>query len=142
MDTLKPTAIIEARLRLDKWLWHARFHKSRTLAAAACATGRIRLNGIPVEKSHQKVAPGDVLTFPLGARIRIVRVVALGARRGPASEAQALYEDLTPPADAVAAAADASAPVVGHAGGARPTKAERRALDRLHDREPSGGSDR
>ena len=135
MTTLKPTAIIEARLRLDKWLWHARFHKSRTLAAAACATGRIRLNGIPVEKSHQKVAPGDVLTFPLGARIRIVRVVALGARRGPASEAQALYEDLTPPADA-------PAPVVGHAGGARPTKAERRALDRLHDREPSGGSDR
>lgn len=140
MDPLKPPAAIEARLRLDKWLWHARFHKSRTLAAAACATGRIRLNGGVVDKTHQKVAPGDVLTFPLGARIRIIRIVALGRRRGPAPEAQALYEDLTPPAEAAAIEDDSSA--VRPAGSGRPTKAERRALDRLQDQDVPGGSGR
>lgn len=124
------------RLRLDKWLWFARFHKSRSLATAACAAGRIRLNGAVVDKAHQKVAPGDVLTFPLGARIRIVRVIALGSRRGPAPEAQALYDDLTP-----APEAPALSPAVASraAGSGRPSKAERRALDRL--REPDVGED-
>lgn len=84
------------RLRLDRWLWHARFHKSRSLAAAACTAGRIRLNGTLVAKAHQQVRPGDVLTFPLGARIRVVRVLALGVRRGPSPEARTLYEDLSP----------------------------------------------
>jgi ribosome-associated heat shock protein Hsp15 len=84
-------------LRLDKWLWHARFYKSRTLAAAACSSGRIRINGVPVAKSHRQLKPGDVLTFPHGTHIRIIRVLALGSRRGPASEARLLYQDLAPP---------------------------------------------
>ena len=82
------------RLRLDKWLWHARFHKSRTLAAAICGMGRIRLNGNTVTKPHQAVKPGDVLTFTVGGQVRAVRILALGARRGPAVEARTLYEDL------------------------------------------------
>ena len=84
-------------IRLDKWLWHARFFKTRSLAARAVAEGRVRLNAERVEKPAQSVGPGDALTFPQGNRIRVVRVRALGTRRGPAPEAQALYEDLTPP---------------------------------------------
>ena len=84
-------------LRLDKWLWHARFYKSRTLATAACQA-RIRINGVPVGKSHQQVKPGDIITFAHGSHIRIVRVLALGTRRGPATEARLLYQDLAPPA--------------------------------------------
>jgi ribosome-associated heat shock protein Hsp15 len=83
-------------LRLDKWLWYARFYKSRTLAAVACSSGRIRINGVPVAKSHRHLKPGDVLTFPHGSHIRIIRVLALGSRRGPASEARLLYQDLAP----------------------------------------------
>ena len=87
-----------AGLRLDKWLWYARFCKSRALASRLCAAGRVRLGGTLVHKAHQAVRPGDVLTFPLGPHIRVVRVLALGERRGPPAEARGLYEDLDPPA--------------------------------------------
>jgi ribosome-associated heat shock protein Hsp15 len=82
-------------LRVDKWLWQARFFKTRALAAQVAAKGRLRINRSVITKSHHRVRPGDVLTFPQGAIIRVVRVLELGSRRGPASEAQALYEDLT-----------------------------------------------
>lgn len=84
----------EDGLRLDKWLWHARFCKSRSLAAELAEKGRIRINRVPVSKPHYRLRPGDVLTFPQGSTIRVVRVLALGTRRGPASEARTLYEDL------------------------------------------------
>jgi len=84
----------EERLRLDKWLWFARFFKSRSLAQKLCESGRLRINGQVVRKTHQTLRPGDVLTFPKGRDIRVIRVVALGTRRGPAPEAQTLYEDL------------------------------------------------
>lgn len=87
----------DARLRVDKWLWQARFFKSRSLAADVAASGHLRLNGNHVRKGAQPVRPGDMLTFPQGDKIRVVRVLAIGVRRGPASEAQVLYEDLTPP---------------------------------------------
>lgn len=87
----------EGRLRLDKWLWYARFYKSRALASALCDQERVRINGVGPVKAHHPVKPGDVLTFPLGRHIRVIRVVALGTRRGPAEEARALYEDLAPP---------------------------------------------
>jgi ribosome-associated heat shock protein Hsp15 len=96
----------EQRLRLDKWLWYARFYKSRTLAAGACTTGRIRVNGAPIDKAHQVIKTGDVLTFPHGPHIRILRVLALGARRGPPSEARFLYEDLAPLSGSESARAD------------------------------------
>lgn len=83
--------------RLDKWLWFARFFKTRSLAARLCEGGRVRINRVPVAKAHQAIRVGDVLTFPQARQIRVVRVLALGDRRGPASEAQRLYEDLAPP---------------------------------------------
>jgi ribosome-associated heat shock protein Hsp15 len=84
-------------LRLDKWLWQARFFKTRTLAATLAGRRRIRVNSTLVTKPHYRIRPGDVLTFPQGKTVRVVRVVDLGIRRGPASEAQALYEDLGEP---------------------------------------------
>jgi ribosome-associated heat shock protein Hsp15 len=84
-------------LRLDRWLWFARFFKTRGLATAACAAGRVRLEGTGPARPHAAVRPGQVLTFVQGRHVRVVRVVALGIRRGPAPEAQALYEDLAPP---------------------------------------------
>ncbi len=84
-------------IRLDKWLWQARFCKSRSLAAALVAAGRLRVNSDRVTRPARAIGPGDVLTFPQGGTIRVVRVLAAGERRGPAVEAQGLYEDLSPP---------------------------------------------
>lgn len=81
-------------IRLDKWLWQARFFKSRDLAAEVAESGHLRINGQPTKKPGAGVAVGDVLTFPQGSRIRLVRIAALGLRRGPATEAQTLYLDL------------------------------------------------
>jgi ribosome-associated heat shock protein Hsp15 len=86
-----------ATLRLDKWLWHARFFKSRSQAASFCGGGRVRLNRRPIEKASAAVRVGDVLTFAHASGIRVVRVRALGARRGPPAEAKALYDDLVAP---------------------------------------------
>lgn len=83
--------------RLDKWLWHARFYKTRTLAAAACRAGRVRLNGVRVDKSSTAVGPGDVLTLAQGSHVRVVRVAALGQCRGPAAAARQLYTCLDTP---------------------------------------------
>ncbi len=84
-------------LRIDKWLWYARFCKTRGLAARLAAGGRLRCAGAIVTKPHHPVRPGLVLTFPLGRHIRVIRVVALGHRRGPPAEARGLYQDLEPP---------------------------------------------
>jgi ribosome-associated heat shock protein Hsp15 len=81
-------------LRLDKWLWQARFFKTRSLAGQIAAKRKIRVNRVIVTKSHYKVRPGDVLTFAQGHSIRVVRVLALGVRRGPAPEARTLYEEI------------------------------------------------
>jgi ribosome-associated heat shock protein Hsp15 len=80
-------------LRIDKWLWHARFYKTRSLAQAAACSGVLRLNNARVQKPSVTVKPGDILTVPRGYRdVAVVRVQNLGARRGPAPKAQALYE--------------------------------------------------
>ncbi len=86
----------EPSQRLDKWLWCARFFKTRDLAAAQCEGGRIRVSGQVVRKAHYAVRPGDVLTFAQGRAIRVVRVLGLAERRGPASAAAMLYSDLAP----------------------------------------------
>jgi ribosome-associated heat shock protein Hsp15 len=78
--------------RLDKWLFHARFYRTRPLAQAATAAGRIRLNGMKVEKPGHALKPGDVLTLGKGAEVIAVRVLAVAERRGPASQARSLYE--------------------------------------------------
>ncbi|SDE45883.1 RNA-binding S4 domain-containing protein [Limimaricola pyoseonensis] len=89
-------------LRLDKWLWQARFFKTRGLAAALVTKGRVRVNGQPAARPSRGVGPGDVLTFPQGRAIRVIRILALGERRGPASEARGLYDDLDPPVTSAA----------------------------------------
>ena len=83
----------EDALRIDKWLWQARFFKSRALAAKAVAAG-IRINGQRTDKTHALVRPGDVLTFKQAKSVRLIRVEAIGTRRGPAPEAVTLYADL------------------------------------------------
>ena len=83
-------------LRLDKWLWFARLMKSRSDAQELCESRRLRLDGRVIEKASTVVRPGQVLSFPKGNRIVAVRVEALADRRGPYSEAQHLYTDLSP----------------------------------------------
>ena len=85
-------------IRLDKWLFQARFLKSRGLASDLIAEGRVRVYGQPTDKPHRPVGEGDVLTFALHGHVRVVRILATGTRRGPAPEAQGLYEDLAPAA--------------------------------------------
>ncbi|MBV8978246.1 MAG: RNA-binding S4 domain-containing protein [Alphaproteobacteria bacterium] len=80
------------RIRIDKWLWHARFYKTRALAQAAVSAGRIRRNEVRIEKPGADVKPGDILTLARGGQIAVVRILACGLRRGPAKEAQELYE--------------------------------------------------
>ncbi|MGJ8610424.1 MAG: RNA-binding S4 domain-containing protein [Octadecabacter sp.] len=111
-------------IRLDKWLWHARFFKSRGLAAALVKSGRIRVDGTPISKPSRAIAPGVVLTFPKEDEIRVVKVLCVGVRRGPAPEAQALYEDLTP-------AREPRIDPLEHRVGGRPTKKNRRDMDIL-----------
>jgi len=82
-------------IRLDKWLWHARFFRSRSLAGKVCGSGRIRVDGKIVQKAHFGIRVGQVVTFPQSHHIRVVKVLGLGTRRGPAPEAQLLYEDLS-----------------------------------------------
>jgi ribosome-associated heat shock protein Hsp15 len=83
--------------RLDKWLWHARFFKTRGLATKLVSAGHVRIDGDRVSKPSHAIRPGLTLTFPQAKRVRIIRIEALSTRRGPAPEAQTLYTDLTPP---------------------------------------------
>jgi ribosome-associated heat shock protein Hsp15 len=95
------------KIRLDKWLWRARFVKTRALAAQLCVEGCIRIDGAIVEKASATIRPGQVLTFSLGRHVRVIAVAALGERRGPAAEAQTLYRDLAPPSAETALPRDA-----------------------------------
>ena len=98
----------ETRQRIDKWLWCARFFKTRGRAGEAATSGGLRINGRHCTKAATLVGPGDELSFPQAGRIRAIRVEAIGARRGPAVEAQTLYTDLAP--EPVEEAADDTAP--------------------------------
>jgi ribosome-associated heat shock protein Hsp15 len=115
-------------LRIDKWLWAARFFKTRSLASDACGGGKVDVND-EAAKPAKPVRAGDLIriTLPQGRR-RIVKVLALDDRRGSAAAARALYEDLTPPEPARARQAP---PPYRPQGAGRPTKRERRQLDRL-----------
>lgn len=106
-------------IRLDKWLWQARFFKTRTLAATQVSAGKVRVDGTLVTKPARAVGPGMVLTFAQVDTIRVVRILACGDRRGPAPEARALYDDLTPPP------ATRSVPNPGYDGGGRPSRKDR-----------------
>lgn len=113
---------ITATLRLDKWLWQARFFKTRSLAARVVSGGHVRVNATKTAKPAHKVGPGDTLTFPQGHEIRVVRICDTGTRRGPATEARTLYEDLT-------LIKDSAPQPPRYEGKGRPTKKDRRSLD-------------
>jgi ribosome-associated heat shock protein Hsp15 len=119
------------RQRIDRWLFFARVVKSRSLAAKLVQAGKVRRNRDKLELASAQVGPGDVLTLTLERRVLVYRVVQPGTRRGPAEEARLLYEDLTPPAEGGSAIEEPAA--ARDQGAGRPTKKERRALDRLKD---------
>lgn len=118
--------MIEPRqsIRLDKWLWQARFFKARSISAKVVNAGHVRLNGVKVKKTSTPIKVGDTLEFLQVETIRIVKLKALGTRRGPAPEAQSLYEDLTPIPET-----PETKPEIERKG--RPTKRERRAIDKI-----------
>ena len=115
-------------LRIDKWLWAARVFKTRSLAAAACDGGKVDVND-QAAKPAKAVRAGDYIkvTLPQGRR-RVLKVIGLDERRGGAAHARLLYDDLTPPEPP---RPRWGAPPLRPAGAGRPTKRERRALDRL-----------
>lgn len=119
--------------RIDVWLWHARFYKTRSLASKMVRGGKVRLNGNICKKSSSVVTPGDILTYVRADDIYIAKVLGIGTRRGPAPEAQLLYEDLTPPKE-INKDQPREISILREKGLGRPTKADRRAIDRLMDR--------
>jgi ribosome-associated heat shock protein Hsp15 len=120
--------------RLDRFLFFSRAVKSRTLAQKIIESGAIRVNSEKTDKSDFKVGAGDVLTMGMHNRVLIWRILDPGTRRGPAPEAQALYEDLSPPPLPRAEQSPYDAAIAARAPGAgRPTKKERRDTDRLRD---------
>lgn len=118
-------------VRADKWLWAARFFKTRSLASAACNAGHVKLNGTSI-KPARPVRRGDHLEIVTPGGERIVDVLELAERRGPATVARTLYDDKTPappPKEEVAPA------VVRERGQGRPSKRDRRLLSRLRGRD-------
>lgn len=136
------TATQSTPQRLDKWLWYARVVKTRSLAAALVTRGRVRVNRERTQKPSQLVKPGDVITASVSREVRVLKVLLPGTRRGPASEAQTLYEDLAPvstsrqsPGGAPGEVSDkpnsGRANAVLDTGSGRPSKKERRQIVRL-----------
>ncbi len=119
------------RLRVDKWLWAARFYKTRSLAAEEIGKNRVQVNG-DVAKASRELKPGDTVAFRQGEVTRTVRVLGLSAQRGPAPVAQQLYEETAESLAAQAAAREARRlsrePALAIEQG-RPTKRDRRRLD-------------
>jgi ribosome-associated heat shock protein Hsp15 len=126
-----------AKIRIDKWLWQARFFKSRGLAGEVAGSGSVRVNGERIGKPAHAIRAGDVLTFPQAGHIRVIRVISFGTRRGPAPEAQALYDDLDPPASRATGAEDIASVKAGlhDPSSGRPTKRERREIVAMRRRD-------
>lgn len=80
--------------RLDKWLWCARFMKARSDCAGLVSEGAVRINRLPTDKAHARLRIGDVLTVAIRGDVRVLKVLALAARRGPAAEARTIYEEI------------------------------------------------
>jgi ribosome-associated heat shock protein Hsp15 len=118
------------RQRIDKWLWHARLVRTRTAAAELTASGHVRLNGARIDAPGRAVKAGDVLTVALDRVVRVLKVTGFAERRGPARSTDGLYEDLAPRAGSREGPPQAHASTRA-AGAGRPTKRERRAIDRF-----------
>ncbi|HVY57682.1 MAG TPA: S4 domain-containing protein [Xanthobacteraceae bacterium] len=124
----------DERQRIDKWLWHARVVRTRSAAAALAASGHVRLNGGRVDAPARPVKIGDVVTVALDRRVRVLKVLRFADRRASAAVTEGLYEDLSPglgPPDAPPADNALRSPGAGR----RPTKQDRRAIDRLLGRD-------
>ncbi|UXN62226.1 RNA-binding S4 domain-containing protein [Phyllobacterium zundukense] len=119
------------RQRIDKWLFFARVVRSRALAAKLVSGGNVRSNKDKIDQPSHGVKPGDVLTITLDRRILVYKVVSGGTRRGPAEEARTLYEDISPPPPAKDGITALDGLPKRDAGSGRPTKRERRQVDRL-----------
>jgi len=122
----------ESRQRIDKWLFFARVAKSRSLGAKLAQSGHVRVNREKIDQASHQLKPGDVLTITLDRGVLVYRVLAPGARRGPAEEARTLYEDLSPPP---LPREEFSLAAFRDAGAGRPTKRDRRETDRLLNNE-------
>jgi ribosome-associated heat shock protein Hsp15 len=121
------------RQRIDKWLWHARVVRTRSAAAALAASGHVRLNSARIDAASRAVRIGDVVTVALDRRVRVLKVTGFAARRGGAMAAHDLFEDLSsPPARAPEGPEGAA---VREGGTGRPTKQDRRAIDRFTNRD-------
>ncbi|WP_182417810.1 RNA-binding S4 domain-containing protein [Bartonella sp. HY038] len=121
------------KLRIDKWLFFSRLLKSRSLAAELANSGKIRVNKQKIDKASYLVKADDVLTISYNQRIKTIKIVALGERRGPAVEAQQLYQDLTPVETAEEKLARQALEAQTQTG-PRPTKRDRRQLDNLQNK--------
>ena len=117
--------------RLDKWLWFARIVKSRTLAQTMIKMGKVRVNGVKVSSPSHAVMPNDGITVTLDRQIKVLRIRAPGVRRGPAPEAQLLYEDLSPIAPKKDPLTRPAKQALRDEGAGRPTKKERREISRF-----------
>jgi ribosome-associated heat shock protein Hsp15 len=119
------------RQRIDKWLWRARVVRTRSAAAALADSGLVRINGARIDTSSRPVRPGDVVTVALDRNVRLLKVIGFAERRGDADAARLLFEDMTPPP------APPREPSAGARddGAGRPTKRERREIDRLQGRD-------
>jgi ribosome-associated heat shock protein Hsp15 len=126
-----PERVSDDRQRIDKWLWHARIVRTRSAAAALAASGHVRLNGARVAAASKPVKPGDVVTIALDARVRVLKVTGFALRRGAAEQGRALYEDMTPAEPAPAARSEEAPSPQRNPGSGRPTKRERRAIERF-----------
>src|SRR5262245_1873524 len=122
----------EDRQRIDKWLWHALVVRARSAAAALAASGHVRVNGQRIDAASRAVRVGDVVTVALDRTVRVLKVIGFADRRGGSEAARVLYEDLSPPAPEAARDPPAAE---RHHGTGRPTKHDRRALDRLRNRD-------
>jgi len=117
------------RQRVDKWLWHARVVRTRQAAAALVTSGHVRINARRIDAASRPVRPGDVVTVALDRAVRVLKVLGFAERRGSAEDARSVCEDMTPPA--AAPSREPPPPAVREAGTGRPTKQDRRAIDRL-----------
>jgi ribosome-associated heat shock protein Hsp15 len=118
------------RQRIDKWLWHARVVRTRSAAAGLAAAGHVRINGQRVDAPSRVVRPGDVVTVALDRVVRVLKVLGFAERRGSADDARALCEPLEPVGGRPAQRPEV--PLAQRASGSgRPTKRDRRAIDRF-----------
>ena len=126
--------------RIDKWLWFARLVKTRTLGTRLVSSGKIRINSDKIDKPAQLVRPNDVVTARIGRNIKVLKVVDTGTRRGPAAEAQELFEDLTPPEPEYRTAyGPGTRAPVRQGGRKRPVKIGTLHSGKVAEREPGSG---